>query len=178
MYNSRPPLRPEIGDNLNIVAHAPEADTRINPEGWWEAKRAAFGGDDGVVFLELPFVEELIVRGREGRVCVDLTPAQVEAVVPAVFVPPMLPTCRRVPSRRSGERDVAHPLGTPTQSLPLSPIMQSQLTEALGAWSEQLDGTSKTSASQAPISSVGSQIGDCASARSYRPTHRPDRFLL
>ena len=75
MSNGRPPLRPEAGESLNIVAHAPEADPRINPEGWWEAKRAAFGGDDGVVFLELPFVEGLIARGREGRVCVDLTPS-------------------------------------------------------------------------------------------------------
>ncbi len=101
MSNGRPPLRPGVGDNLNIVAHAPEADPRVNPEGWWGAKRAAFG-DDGVVFLELPFVEGLIARGRDGRVCVDITPAQVEAVVPAVFVPPMVPGRRRVPPRRSG----------------------------------------------------------------------------
>ena len=102
MSNGQPPLRLETGESLNIVAHAPEADPRINPEGWWEAKRAAFGGDDGVVFLELPFVEGLIARGRDGRVCVDITPAQVEAVVPAAFVPPMVPGRRRVPPRRSG----------------------------------------------------------------------------
>ena len=101
MSNGRPPLRPEAGESPNIVAHAPEADPRVNPEGWWEAKRAAFG-NDGVVFLELPFVEGLIARGRDGRVCVDITPAQVEAVVPAVFVPPMVPGRRRVPPRRSG----------------------------------------------------------------------------
>ena len=101
MSNGRPPLRPEAGESLNIVAHAPEADPRINPEGWWEAKRTSFG-NDGVVFLELPFVEGLIARGRDGRVCVDITPAQVEAVVPAVFVPPMVPGRRRVPPRRSG----------------------------------------------------------------------------
>ena len=37
MSNGRPPLRQEAGDSLNIVAHAPEADPRVYPEGWWEA---------------------------------------------------------------------------------------------------------------------------------------------
>ena len=102
MSNGRPPLRPESGDSLNIVAHAPEADPRIDPEGWWEVKRAAFGGDDGVLFLELAFAEGLIARGRDGRVCVDLTPAQVEAVVPAVSAPPVLPAHQRPSSFRKG----------------------------------------------------------------------------
>ena len=35
---------------------------------------------------------------------------------------------------------MAHSPGTPTQPHPLSPTMQSLLTEALGAWSEQFDG--------------------------------------
>ena len=101
MSNGQPSLRPEVGDSLNIVSHAPEADPRVNPEGWWDAKQAAFGGDDGVVFLELPFAEGLIARGCNGQVCIDLTPAQVAAVVPTRPLP-AAPPARRFPSQRAG----------------------------------------------------------------------------
>ncbi len=82
MSNSRPPLLVDAADTRNVTAHAAETSPAADPDGWWEVKRAAFGGDDGVVFLELRFVEGLIALGRDGRVCLDLTPEQVEVVAP------------------------------------------------------------------------------------------------
>lgn len=100
MSNGLPALRPEQERSANVVAYAAEADPKTNPDGWWEVKRSAFGGDDGVVFLELAFAEGLFARGRDGRICVLLTPTQVEAVAP--FPPRQaLPRAeRRSPPRR------------------------------------------------------------------------------
>ncbi len=102
-------------DTRNVTAHAAEASPAADPDGWWEVKRAAFGGDDGVVFLELPFAEGLLARARDGRVCMDLTPTQVEAVVPN----PARSPSRQRPRRRDvvprpvawGGRDMAHSPG-------------------------------------------------------------------
>ena len=82
MSNGRPPLLVDPADTRNVTARAAETNPAVDPDGWWEVKRAAFGGDDGVVFLELPFVEGLIALGRDGTVCLDLTPKQIEVVVP------------------------------------------------------------------------------------------------
>ncbi len=93
-------------DTRNVVAHAAEANPAAGIEAWWEVKEAAFGGDDGVVFLELPFAEGLLARARDGRVCMNLSPTQVEAVVPhptGSAIPPAAPASRRrAPSRRVG----------------------------------------------------------------------------
>jgi hypothetical protein len=74
MSNGRPALLVDADDTRHVVAHAAEANPGTGLDSWWGVKRAAFGGDDGVVFLELPFAEGLLARARDGRVCVDLTP--------------------------------------------------------------------------------------------------------
>ncbi len=106
MSNGRPALLVDPADTRHVVAHAAEANPAAGIDAWWDVKRAAFGGDDGVVFLELPFAERLLARARDGRVCVDLTPSQVEAVAPypaRSSIPPAVPAPRRpAPSRRVG----------------------------------------------------------------------------
>lgn len=75
----------------NIVAYADEA----NPEGdfdtWWDAKRAAFGGDDGVEYLEVAFVNALLALGVDGRVCIDISPTSMKVVKPAARPKPKAP---------------------------------------------------------------------------------------
>lgn len=47
---------------------------------WWQNKRASFGGDDGVEFLNREFVEQLLEperRRRNNRVAIDITPNQI-----------------------------------------------------------------------------------------------------
>ena len=106
MSNGKPALLVDPADTRHVVAHAAEANPAAGVDGWWEVKRAAFGGDDGVVFLELPFAEGLLARAREGRVCMNLSPTQVEAVVPhptGSAIPSAAPAPRRrAPSRRVG----------------------------------------------------------------------------
>ena len=106
MSNGRPSLLVDPADTRHVTAQAAETSPAADPDGWWEVKRAAFGGDDGVVFLELPFVEGLIAYGRDGRVCLDLTPKQVEVVAPhpqrpAVQMAAPAPRRRTMP-RRAG----------------------------------------------------------------------------
>jgi len=81
MSNGAPPLLLSGSSSSHVVAYAAECDPR-SPGGWWDVKRAAFGGDDGTVFLEASFIEGLIARGRVESVCLDVTPEQVEAVTP------------------------------------------------------------------------------------------------
>ena len=81
MSNGAPPLLLSGSSSSHVVAYAAECDPR-SPGGWWDVKRAAFGGDDGTVFLEASFIEELIARGRVESVCLDVTPERVEAVTP------------------------------------------------------------------------------------------------
>ena len=106
MSNGRPPLLVDPADTRNVTVQAAETSPGSDPDGWWEVKRAAFGGDDGVLFLELAFVEGLIARGRDGLVCMGLTPREIEALVPITARPaaPLVsPTPRRrAPSRRAG----------------------------------------------------------------------------
>ena len=106
MSNGRPALLVDPADSRHVVAHAVEANPGAGVDAWWDVKRAAFGGDDGVVFLTLPFAEGLLARARDGRVWVDLMPTQVEAVAPypsRSSIPPAVPAPRRpAPARRAG----------------------------------------------------------------------------
>lgn len=81
MSNGAPPLLVDGAGPSHVVAYAAECDPRGGGD-WWDTKRAAFGGDDGTVFLEASFITGLIARRREGRVCLDVTPESVEAVSP------------------------------------------------------------------------------------------------
>jgi hypothetical protein len=83
MSNGAPPLLPSGSTTSNVVAYAAECDPR-NRGDWWDVKQAAFGGDDGTLFLEASFIEGLIARGRAQSVCLDATPERVEAVTPRV----------------------------------------------------------------------------------------------
>ena len=65
--NGRPPLLIDPADTRDVTAEAAETNPAVDPGGWWEVKRAAFGDDDSVLFLELPFVEGLIARSRDRR---------------------------------------------------------------------------------------------------------------
>ena len=106
MSNGRPPPLVDPADTRHVVAYAAEADPAAGVDAWRGVKRAAFSGDDKVVFFELPLAEGLIAFGRDGRVCLDLTPTQVVAVAPLTRPPAVqlaAPSPRRhAPSRRAG----------------------------------------------------------------------------
>jgi len=56
-------------DNKTFVVHAAECDLTTLPfDQWWDAKRATFGGDDGVEFIALAEVERLIAKPSRGSV--------------------------------------------------------------------------------------------------------------
>jgi hypothetical protein len=83
MSNGAPPLLLGDSTSSHVVAYAAECDPR-NPGDWWDLKRAAFGGDDGTIFLDAPFIEGLIARGLVETVCLNVTPERVEAVTPQI----------------------------------------------------------------------------------------------
>ena len=82
MSNGSPGLLVDPSKTANVVAFAAEADPAKQPDTWWGAKRAAFGGDDGVTFLDLAFVEALLRAGRDGVVCIELTPDAATVAMP------------------------------------------------------------------------------------------------
>ncbi len=82
MSNGSPGLLVDPSGTTNVVALAAEADPTKQPDTWWGGKRAAFGGDDGVTFLDLAFSEALIQAERGGVVCIDLSPDAAKVVVP------------------------------------------------------------------------------------------------
>jgi hypothetical protein len=82
MSNGSPALLVDPTKTVNVVAFAAEADPAKRPDSWWEIKRAAFGGDDGVTFLDLAFAETLVRAGRNGLVCIDLTPDTATVATP------------------------------------------------------------------------------------------------
>ena len=65
MSNGQPPLLVDTADTRHVIVTAAEVNLAANISGWRETKRAALGGDEGVVFLELPFVEVLPSIGTE-----------------------------------------------------------------------------------------------------------------
>lgn len=71
MSNGDPGLKAEPGNpesKRNVVAYARECNPELDPEGWWDAKRAGFGGDDGVEFLSQHWFRRLLVPGDRSRV--------------------------------------------------------------------------------------------------------------
>ncbi len=61
------------GGSTKNVIHALEC-----PAGDWEAKRRAFGGDDGVEFVELPIIEKWLADSLGKWAVLDLTPKGME----------------------------------------------------------------------------------------------------
>ena len=66
----------------HLVVDAEEAGPAADLDTWWNTKQSAFGGDDGVVFLERAFAEGLPRVQQNGRVCIDLTPATAKVAIP------------------------------------------------------------------------------------------------
>ena len=61
------------------------------------SKRSAFGGDDGVIFVDLDFAENLLALARDGRIAIELTPDRAKTAVPD-----RLAAARAAPPARSG----------------------------------------------------------------------------
>jgi hypothetical protein len=66
----------------NFVVYARECDpTKLEFDTWWANKRASFGGDDGVEFIAMADIEQLIAgRSPAGAVAdhlfIDITASQ------------------------------------------------------------------------------------------------------
>jgi hypothetical protein len=82
MSNGTPRLLAAPPATRNLIATAEETDTARHPNTWWDTKQAAFGGDDGVIALSRDFVTGLLAAVRDGRVCIDLTPARAKVAIP------------------------------------------------------------------------------------------------
>jgi len=83
MSNGEPALFADAGRTTHVVAYAREVDPNINPMTWSTSKRAAFGGDDGVVFLDAQFIDEMLGAACRSLVALDLTPRQIATARPA-----------------------------------------------------------------------------------------------
>lgn len=47
------------------LVYAREVNPETDPDGWWDAKRAIFGGDDGVDFIARKTVEDIVAAGDD-----------------------------------------------------------------------------------------------------------------
>jgi hypothetical protein len=61
------------------VVYAKECDpTKLNFDKWWQAKRASFGGDDGVEFISLSEIDGLLIPAKTGmqaeQFIIDISP--------------------------------------------------------------------------------------------------------
>ena len=60
----------------HLVAYAHQCD----PDGggdWYSNKRTAFGGDDGVEFLEAKFIEAALAKAKSGKMSLNVTPTRI-----------------------------------------------------------------------------------------------------
>lgn len=86
MSPGRPGLLTE-GVQGHVVARAEETDPAHEPDAWYENKRRAFGGDDGVVFIGAAFIEFALSYQRYGRMALALTPEHFGPAIPALRRP-------------------------------------------------------------------------------------------
>lgn len=80
------PGRPGLllqGSNGHVIARSEETDPAYEPDEWYENKRLAFGGDNGVVFLDAAIVETALRQQSSGRLALSLTPECVAIAAPA-----------------------------------------------------------------------------------------------
>ncbi len=96
MSNGRPPLKDISEPGKNRVVHAIEADPAIHPDTWHDVKRAAFGADDGAVFIQESFCSKLIESSVADFCAIDLTPQHLAIVPPSPVLPGMSPPRRKV----------------------------------------------------------------------------------
>lgn len=64
-----------------IFIYAEECNPhKVDFDTWWENKRASFGGDDGIEFIELATIESQIAKARKSPsaayLVIDVTPKQ------------------------------------------------------------------------------------------------------
>lgn len=73
-------------DDRRLVVYARECNPdRMEFDDWWENKRASFGGDDGVEFLNLQEITEMATRSGQtpDSLAIEFTPSQI--VISVVF---------------------------------------------------------------------------------------------
>lgn len=61
----------------HLVAHSHQCDPSGDFDTWWENKRASFGGDDGVEFLEAKFIEVALAKSKNGKMSLNVTPTKI-----------------------------------------------------------------------------------------------------
>ena len=62
----------------HLVAYAHQCDPTGDFDTWWENKRAAFGGDDGVEFLSAEFIEAALAKAKNGKMAMYVTPTKIK----------------------------------------------------------------------------------------------------
>ncbi len=83
MSNGTPRDLREDGRSGAYVVHALGLNPKTDP-GWWEAKRASFGGDDGAETLLIVDAVDLELRRGEAFVRFEITPDSIALVVPDI----------------------------------------------------------------------------------------------
>lgn len=61
----------------HLVAYAHQCDPTGDFDIWYSNKRTAFGGDDGVEFLEAKFIEAALVNAKNGKMSLNVTPTRI-----------------------------------------------------------------------------------------------------
>jgi Protein of unknown function (DUF3085) len=75
MSNGKPGLKADKSRG-NFVIYADQINPETMPfDDWWEAKRSAFGGDDGADTIDIDAIELILANSRPGaKLTVELTP--------------------------------------------------------------------------------------------------------
>ncbi len=60
----------------HLVAYAHQCDPNGGND-WYSNKRSAFGGDDGVEFLEAGFIEAALANAKNGKMSLNVTPSRI-----------------------------------------------------------------------------------------------------
>lgn len=63
----------------HLVAYAHQCDPTSKGDDWYDNKRAAFGGDDGVEFLDASFIEGALAKAKNGKMTLNITPSKITA---------------------------------------------------------------------------------------------------
>jgi hypothetical protein len=74
---------PRENSDRSLLVYARECDpTKLDFDAWWENKRASFGGDDGVEFLDAEAIAQLATHPPEPRatpewLVIEMAPAEI-----------------------------------------------------------------------------------------------------
>jgi hypothetical protein len=73
MSNGKPHLqKPGAEPDHSIVVYAEECNPDKDPDGWWDAKQAYYGGDDGFDTILIADIDHLLARAKK----LNVTPKQ------------------------------------------------------------------------------------------------------